>query len=610
MSAFTHAILQPLRPAMTTVRHYSFHKLRRDLIAGLTVSVVEVPQAMAYALIAGVPPQYGLYTSVLQGILGALLSSSEHLATGPTNTQSLLIASAVTRLLSMSDTAGFSPEQLAALYLELVFGLTMLKGLVQLAFAAGRMGNMVRYVSRSVIIGVASGAGVLIIVGQLPNFLGIELPGAEVPGAHHLPGVLGAIERLLPHLGEVNWQAVILGAGCIGVIALMRWMSKMLPGALTAVVLAAAAVGLLGWSGVTPTIQPIHATLPGFHVPSITWAQSESLFGGAVALALLGMLESVAIVKAIAAKSGEHINPNQEFFAQGFKNFVTAFFQCIPGSGSFTRSALDYMAGAETRFAAVFNALFVAVIYLFFADWARYIPLAALAAVLFVIALGLIDIPTITRLFRAHRADGWVCVTTFAATVILPLEYAIFIGIFLSLAMHIRQVSRLHLSRMEHQPGGIYIERPLRDRGGSTPLVLFLQLEGDLFFGVADELQERLMQLVRSPVRVVVIRLKRTHSVDSTVMATLEDVTRKMQARGGYLVLCGVKPELMDVFKRYGLMELIGKDNVFPAQFGVFASAKAALRRARELVGCSIDDDAILQDEETERWNEIWAYQI
>ncbi|MFA7237736.1 MAG: SulP family inorganic anion transporter [Phycisphaeraceae bacterium] len=607
MSAFTHAILQPLRPTITTVRHYNLHKFRRDIVAGLTVSVVEVPQAMAYALIAGVPPQYGLYTSVFQGILGALLSSSEHLTTGPTNTQSLLIASAVTRLLSMSNTTGFSPEQSAALYLELVFGLTLLKGLIQLGFAAAQMGNMVRYVSRSVIIGVASGAGVLIIVGQLPNFLGIELPGA---GEHHLPGALGAIERLLPHLGQVNLRAVLLGGGCVAVIALMRWISKMLPGALTAVVLAAAMVGLLGWTGVTPTIQPIHAALPGFHIPGVTWAQSEALFGGAVALALLGMLESVAIVKAIAAKSGEHINPNQEFFAQGFKNFVTAFFQCIPGSGSFTRSALDYMAGAETRFAAVFNALFVAVIYLFFADWARYIPLAALAAVLFVIAVGLIDIPMIVRLFRAHRADGWVCLTTFAATVILPLEYAIFIGIFLSLAMHIRQTSRLHLFHLVHQPGGIYIERPLRDRAGSASVVLFLQLEGDLFFGVADELQERLMQVVLSPVRVMVIRLKRTHSVDSTVLAVIEDVTRKMQARGGHIVLCGVKSELMDVFHRGGLTKLIGVDNVFPTQFGVFASAKAALRRARELAGCSIDDDALLAEEEADRRFEDWSYQI
>lgn len=188
-------LLTPFKPPFETARHYNLHKLRKDLFAGLTVSVVEVPQSMAYAIVAGVPPQYGLYTSVIQGVVGALLSSSEHMTTGPTNTQALLIASAIHRLVdSTSD-----PTR----YLELVFALTLLKGLIQLAFAAAQMGNMVRYVSRSVIAGLVSGAGFLIFFGQLPAFLGIRTRSAS-----DLPGILAPLHRVSHNLGVESLAAL------------------------------------------------------------------------------------------------------------------------------------------------------------------------------------------------------------------------------------------------------------------------------------------------------------------------------------------------------------------------------------------------------------------
>ena len=349
-------LLQPFRPPLEPIRHYNLHKFRKDILAGLTVSVVEVPQAMAYAIVAGVPPQYGLYTSVIQGAVSALLSSSEHMTTGPTNTQSLLIASAVHRFAS----ANGDP----ALYLQLVFALTMLKGLFQLAFAAAQLGNMVRYVSRSVIAGLVSGAGLLILFGQLPAFLGIT--SHDDSGA---PGIISPILTIVHNMGEINPRTVVLGAAVVAVVLLVRRISKLLPGALFAVVLAALAVALLGWTqGQIRLIDPLPRGFLHFQIPELSWARSEQLFGGALALAVIGMLETVAIAKSIAARSGDSISANQEFFAQGLTNFVSSFLQCIPGSGSFTRSALDYAAGAETRFAAVFNACFVGMIFWFCTD--------------------------------------------------------------------------------------------------------------------------------------------------------------------------------------------------------------------------------------------------
>ncbi len=338
-----------------------------------------------------------------------------------------------------------------------------------------------------------------------------------------------------------------------------------------------------------PLIRPLPPSFAHFQPPRINWALSEQLFGGALALAVIGMLESVAIAKAIAAKTGETISANQEFFAQGLKNFISSFFQCIPGSGSFTRSALDYAAGAETRFAAVFNAMFVALIFFLFGSLAAYIPRATLAAVLFVIAYGLIDWRYAVRVSRSSRSDAIVCIATFLATLFAPLEYAIFTGIFLNIGLYLRQASQLHLNEMLPSPlGRPFIETPIHDSSGHKR-VIFLQLEGDLFFGVADELSDRLASLAQTGVRVAIIRLKRTHSIDATALHVLEKFIETMREHDGYVILCGVKPELMQVMRKYGLLDLIGRDNVFESRGEVFESAKQALARARELTTGSID---------------------
>jgi SulP family sulfate permease len=575
---FLSRLALPFRPPFETARRYSVAKFRKDILAGLTVSVVELPQSMAYALLAGVPPQYGIYTSVIQGVIGALLSSSEHMTTGPTNTQSLLIASAVTRLAD--------PTADPATYLRLVFALALLKGIIQLVFAAAQMGAMVRYVSRSVIVGLAGGAGVLIIVGQISRLLGIDV--ARTP--HRLAGALGEAEKLLPHLREVNSKALALGLASLAIVLGIRAISRLLPGSLLAVVLGAVAVAAMGWSPHDlPLVGALPRSFPSFSVPRASWSEIEGLLGGALALALLGMLESVSIAKSIAAHTGERISANQEFFAQGLKNATSSFFQCMPGSGSFTRSALDHAAGAETRFAAVYNAIFVGLLFWVAAGWAQFIPLASLGAVLVVIGWGLIDWRYIPRMLRASRADAVVCGLTFAAAMIVPLELAIFLGVFLNLALYLRTASRLHVSEMIHRPGGAFHERPIVDKHTGERQVVFLQLEGDLFFAVADELEDRLNALASSPIRVVILRLKRTHSIDATVLGVLERFTADMHERQGYVVLCGVKSELMTVLRAYGLIDRIGSENVFPTGGRVFTSAKLALNRARELIGRSID---------------------
>jgi len=276
-------LLQPLR---STLASYDRHKLVRDLGAGLGVAVVEVPQAMAYALVAGVPAQYGLYASIVQGASSALFGSTQHLVTGPTNTQSVLVAAVVSRV--VLEQRG-TPDP--ALYLSLVFALTLLKGLVQVAFALARMGNLLRYVSHSVVVGFTAGVGVLIAAGQLPSLLGLP-PATGAP----LPGLLGELRALSGPLAGVDPRAVGLGLGSLGLLLVLQRVAPRLPGTLLVLAVGASFVELAGWdaSGVA-VVGPLPGGLPGFVRPELGLREVELLLGGAFALAALGAVETVSI---------------------------------------------------------------------------------------------------------------------------------------------------------------------------------------------------------------------------------------------------------------------------------------------------------------------------
>lgn len=562
-------LLAPLAPFAQTVRDYSFKKFRHDIVAGLTVSVVEVPQAMAYALIAGVPPQYGIYSSIIQGILGALFSSSQHLTTGPTNTQSLLIAAAATRL-TIPDAGGTD-------YLMVVFTLCVLKGLIQLAFWALRFGELVQFISRSVVLGIASGAAVLIVFGQLAAFLGV----AKEPTSRFY-GILAEVDRIIPHLHQIDWRPIAIGLMVVGITFGSKAISKFIPGALISVVLAGLVVGLSGLD--IKSVGVLDADLPVFQMPIWDWHVWSALLTGAIALAMLGGIETVAIAKSIASRAAERIDANQELFGQGMTNLLSGFFQCIPGTASFTRSALDFDAGAKTRFAAMMNAVFVGAMFFLLQDYARYIPDAALAGVLFVVAWGLLEMGYFFRVYRADRSDAIVFAVTFLSTILLPLQYAVFIGIFLNIAFYLRTSSRLHIAEMVQTDTGAFIERPIHTRSNEQKII-FIQLEGELFFAIADQLQDQLSSIRRSGVKVVVIRLKRCHSIDATVLNVLDEFVQEMKAHHGHVILCGVRAEAARTLGAYGLDKKIGLDNLFLAGEGVFTSAKKALHRAHQLAG-------------------------
>lgn len=564
-------VLGPLAPLLQTLRGYERADLPKDALAGLTVAVVGLPQSVAFALIAGVPPIYGVYTAIVLGLLGALFSSSPFLAVGPNNTQSLLVAAIVGRMTH-------EPR----LYLHWVFGLTLLKGLIQLAFAAARMGRLVRYVSRSVLVGFTAAAGLLVIVGQLPALLGLP---AHLPSPDAGPGLLAMAGELLRGAPGVNPRALGIGALALGLSLGAERFGRGLPGPLLAVVGSAAAVWATGLGPADlPLIGALPRGLPGLELPRLGSAEVELLLSGALALALLGMLESVLIAKAVGPRSMPAIDPDQELFAQGFANLVGALFQCLPGSGSFSRSSLQYRAGAKTRVANLFCAGFNALIFLCLAPFAAYVPNAALAAILLIVGASLIDVRAIARVAAASRADAVVAFSTFASALVLPLSYAIYVGVFLSLALYLRHAGRLYLMELVPVEAGGFEERPLHAPGSARAEVIFIQLEGDLFFALADDVSEQLGRLVQSRVRVAILRLKRTRWIDASVLFALEQFVQAMHGRGAHVILCGVRPELQARLRSFGLEQVIDPSNVFATESGVFQSAKRAFARANVLL--------------------------
>ncbi|MGL4555330.1 MAG: SulP family inorganic anion transporter, partial [Gemmataceae bacterium] len=485
--------------------------LRADLIAGLTVAAVAVPQAMAYALIAGVEPRHGLYTAVVMTAVASVLGSSAHLINGPTNAISLVVLGAV---------AGLAPGGPAA-YHQAVFALTVLVGLFQVLIYFLKLGDLTRYVSESVILGFMLGAGFLVAVSQVPNLLGLRLAGE---GEHALLWRLG--QTLAGGTPRPLADALGVGAAAAAVLlkALGRRAGFPVPDMLMALIAASAAAQALGWSEPPLTVP---AGLPGFAVPAFAPAWLRPLAGSAAAIALLGLLEALAIAKSIAARTREPLDYNRQCLAEGLANLAGGFFQCMPGSGSLTRSAINFQAGAVTRWSGVASAAAVAACLLLFADLARFVPRPALAGLLVVTAWRLVDWGRLRYSLRATGYDRVLVFGTALAAVFVSIEFSILIGVFLSFVLFVPRASRMLVTEFVVAPGRVIRERQPGDP--ACDRLAILGLEGEFFFGAAPELTAIFDRLRgREGLGVIVLRLKRARNPDMVCLELLQQFLEDM----------------------------------------------------------------------------------
>jgi SulP family sulfate permease len=587
-----------LVPALDSLRGYSIRALAGDTMAGLTVAAVAVPQAMAYAQIAGIPPQYGLYTAIVMTAVGALLDSSKQLINGPTNAISIAVLSA---LVGFSDA-----ERLPAVIL-----LAFLVGSIQTGISLLRLGDLSRYVSHSVIVGFTLGAAVLLVFDQLKNLLG--LPGAGTGEDHFLK----RLWLTMSHIDQFNHPTLLVGMATIGFALLLGWVNRKLAIRLPELLLAVVSMAVAVWAwdldrhGVT-IVGTIPAKLPSFSFPEFEWEWVGKLGGSSLAIALLGLLEAIAMAKAIAAHTRQKLDINQQCLSEGVANLTGSFFQCFPGSGSLTRSNINAQAGAQTQWSGVISAVAVALTVLLFAPYAYYIPRSALAGILMLSAWRLVDRNQLSYYLRTTNFDAWIVILTAISAVAVSIEFCVLIGVFLSFVLYVPKAARVRLTELVMTP-----ERVIRERHDSDvpcSRIRIFSLEGEFFFGAAPELEQHLEEIAKEVelgVRVVVLRLKRVRNPDAVCMSVLDRFIDRMREANVTVSLCGVRPDLMRVIESSGLVRDLGMGRVFlfeeTGQF--WTSTLEAVRFAYEIVGEDVCEGCPRHSESLNQ-KEGWYYLI
>ena len=519
--------------------------LRADVQAGLTNAIIVLPQGVAYALIAGLPPEYGLYAAIVPAIIAALFGSSWHLISGPTAAMSIVVFTSVSPLATPGTTE----------FIALALTLTLMKGLFQLVLAAARLGVLVNFVSHSVVIGFTAGAAVVIAVSQLQNLLGLSL---------HTKGTFTDNGwQVLRHLGDANLYSLTVGLTTLVTCVLIKKLLPRWPNMLMGLAMASGLAFLLDPKQEhIAMVGAIPAGLPPLSMPDLRFSSISALSSGALAISLLGLVEATSIARAIATRSHQRLDDNQEFIGQGLSNVVGAFFSCYASSGSFTRTGVNFTSGARTPMAAIFASCFLLVILQLFSGITAWLPIPAMAGLLLVVAWNLIDFQHIKLIVRAAKSETTVLLVTFAATLLVALEFAIYAGVILSLVFYLKRTSHPRIVTILPDPEA---KHPLfinaeHQRLPYCPQLRIIRIEGSLFFGAVNHVQEYL-QSVREP-RLLIVG-NGMNFVDMVGAEMLLQEAQRRRAEGGDLYLCNVKEGVMRILKRNSILERLGDEHIF-----------------------------------------------
>jgi SulP family sulfate permease len=525
--------------------------LKADFLAGLTGAVVVLPQGVAFALIAGLPPVYGLYSAMVPPIVAGLFGSSRHLISGPTTAISLVVFAAVSKFADPGS----------AKFISLALTLTFLAGVYQLVLGLTRMGALVNFISHSVVIGFTAGAAVLIATSQLRHFLGLHIPPGE--------SFLHTWQDIYLQIGDINIHVTaVAGVTLISLVLLMvlrpRW-----PGMLIAMV-AGSSLALLftlvGSGGNTVTfVGELPSQLPPLSRPDLSLGALKQLGSASLAIAMLGLVEAVAIARSIATRSRQRIEGNQEFIGQGLANIVGSFFSSYASSGSFTRSGLNYSAGAVTPLSGIFAALCLAVIVLIAAPLAAHLPMPAMAAILLVVAWRLIDFHHIQTILATSKRETAVLLTTFFATLFVELEFAIYVGVLLSLVIYLMRTSRPGIVARVPDPATPARHFVTDPKLPECPQLKIVRVDGSLFFGAVDHVQEKLHHFrLRNPRQKHLLMIGNgINFIDISGAELLTQEAKRRRELGGRLYLSKIKDDVCTILKRGGFADQFGRENIF-----------------------------------------------
>lgn len=532
----------------------------RDLLAGASGAAAGVPMAMGFSIIAGVSPIYGLYTIVVATTVAALTTSSAFMTVSPTNALALIVGSMLV--------AGVESD-----FPGRVFALTLFVGVIQLALGLARAGKLFRFVSNAVMTGFVSGAGLLIIINQLPALSGPAARGSGNP--------LARLATWLQGLGQAEAQTLVVGLLSILLIVLLKRTRLKLLAMLLALIACSALVSLAGWQDVmlTGELMNVPAGLPRLVLPNPAYVPDIALV--AVAVALLASLQSAGLTRMVPQPDGSQANVHRDLTGQGLANIAGGLFQGLPSGGSISRTAVNLSAGAHGRMANVFSGLFVAATLLVLGPLVERIPLAALAGQLIVAAASLIRPEALRMAWRVNLASRSAMVVTFTSTLLFPLEYSVYVGVFISLLMYVwTSAGNVQIRRLVETEDGQFREEAIPAALPDNEAVV-ISVAGNLYFAAVARLEDLLpVPASNGGASVVILRLRDNQYLGSTGISFLREYARKLEAGGGRLLLAAVSQDVQRQLERTGEADWL--EPIFPAEDVVFASTRRALAWARD----------------------------
>lgn len=527
------------------MRSYSRSDLGGDLAAGITVGVVLIPQGMAYALLAGVSPVYGLYASLVPLLVYSLFGTSRHLAVGVVAIDSLIVAAGV---------AAMAPSS-AAEALSLTFLLALMVGIIQIVMGLLRFGFVVNLLSRPVTTGFTSAAALIIGMSQLKHLLGVDLERSL--------NIFTLLAQASTKITQLHPPSLLIGVGGILLLVLVRKRFPRLPGPLLVVVISALAViGLNLETRGVELVGTIPSGLPTPQVPVWSVATIKALFPTAVTLSLIQFVGVISLGKLFAARHGYRIQPSRELVVLGGMNAVGSLFQSIPVSGSFSRSAVNERAGARTPLSNAIAAVLIGLVLLFLTPLFAWLPIPVFASIIMVSAFGLIDVAEIRYLLKTKAADGIIALLTFTATLILGIHQGILTGIGLSVIAIMYRISRPNIAVLGLLPE----TRSFRDIANHPTAIQFegilvIRVDASFSFANADRVRDRIIAAARkSTARCVILDATTINDLDSTALAMLQDTQRILADDNVDLIVAGAHQNVIDILQSSGLWEEMGPD--------------------------------------------------
>jgi SulP family sulfate permease len=583
---------------------YSWPIFRQDALAAITVALLTLPQAMAYALLAGLPLYCGLFAVIYSSILASCFGSSRHLVVGPSNAIAILIQSGTSEIL-YTYFRDVPPGDREIIAVQVLTQLSLVVGLLQVLAAWFKLGRLTQFVSHSVIVGYIAGTSIAMVISQLFVFFGIP----RMTGVHSLyeNGVY-----LLAHVHQIEWPSTIVGLCSLVLLVILKRINKKIPAGAIAFVVAGLSVELLGLSSYSGSSHladlynedhwlynvkvigdtgEVYEVFPTLDLPFFNMRIINGILPSAIAIALLGVMETTSVAKSIAATSGQRLSMNQDIFGIGLGNMAAAFFGGMPVSGSPSRSCLNFQTGGQTRFAPILSAFFVALFIFLLGFLVTRIPLSALAALLLVTATSIVNTRHLMTCLRATSSDAFVLWTTLLACIFFSLDIAFYIGVALSITLYLKRAAIPQLVEYVIEengdlrnldPAALLEKRPIR----------VIKVEGELFFGSADLFQTTLKSVASDDdtTRVIILQLKNARDIDATTCLALQQLQEFLNSSGRHLVACGLTPHVWEVLSNSGLVELMGKENLFMfEEKHPHLHMQQALMRAKELIASSAE---------------------